>query len=233
MDVYLVPVGANRHELYCEVPDETDDQDADAPADAEEKPGFFRRMRLRFREMLAEAERERRQARTVAPEGGWLLRVKARTMRWVAESIAEQRLLWHLRRQTEACLYYPDDVDEASAMAALKSQLGRDYEKHRYWLVIDAVIFAVSGLLALVPGPNVLAYYFAFRLVGHYLSMRGARNGLSGVDWKSEKSDALSDLRRVIGLAPDVRDRRVHEVAIRLRLEHLPSFFERTAVPLS
>ncbi len=118
-------------------------------------------------------------------------------------------------------------------MAALKSQLGRDYEKHRFWLVIDALIFAASGLLALVPGPNILAYYFAFRLVGHYLSMRGARNGLSGVDWKSEKSDALSDLRRVIGLAPDVRDRRVHEVAIRLRLEHLPSFFERTAVPLS
>ena len=40
------------------------------------------------------------------------------------------------------------------------------------------VLLIVSGVLALVPGPNVLAYYFAFRVVGHWLSMRGARQGL-------------------------------------------------------
>ena len=64
--------------------------------------------------MLAEAERERREGRAAGPaEGaqGWMARTKARTMRWVAESIAEQRLLWHLRGQTDACLFYPDDVD--------------------------------------------------------------------------------------------------------------------------
>ena len=33
----------------------------------------------------------------------------------------------------------------------------------------------MSGLLFLVPGPNVIAYYFAFRMVGHYFSLRGAR----------------------------------------------------------
>src|SRR5262245_61896184 len=196
MDVYLVPVGAYRHELYCEVPDEPEDQDADAAGDADAKPGYFRRLRLRFREMLAEAERDRRQARSPAIEGGWLVRIKMRTMRWVAESIAEQRLLWHLRSQTEACLFYPDDLDEAKAQAALKSQLRSDFEKHRFWLAIDALLFTASGLLALVPGPNFLAYYFAFRLVGHYLSMRGAQNGLQSVQWRSEKSEALSDLRR-------------------------------------
>jgi hypothetical protein len=63
--------------------------------------------------------------------------------------------------------------------------------------------------------------------------MRGARNGLQGVHWRAEKSEALSELRRAIDLAPDARERRVHEVATRLRLEHLPSFFERTAVPMS
>ena len=57
----------------------------------------------------------------------------------------------------------------------------RDFEKHRFWLTIDALGFIASGLLFLVPGPNAVAYYFAFRLVGHYLSMRGARQGLSVV----------------------------------------------------
>jgi hypothetical protein len=156
-----------------------------------------------------------------------------RLMRWVAESIAEQRLLWHLRGQTEACLYYPDDLDEARGAAELRSQLRRDFDKHRFWLTIDALLFIASGLFALVPGPNVLAYYFAFRVVGHYFSLRGARQGLNAVVWRYEKSAPLAELRRAIELAPDVRERHVHEVAHRLRLEHLASFFERTAIPLS
>jgi hypothetical protein len=227
MDVYLVPVGVDRYELYCEVPDEPDGDEAEGN---EPPRGVFRRLRARFSEMLAEAERERRQARPAAVQGGWLSRIKARTMRWVAESIAEQRLLWHLRRQTEACLFYPDDLEESKAITILRSQLGRDFDKHRFWLTIDALGFVASGLLMLVPGPNILAYYFAFRLVGHYLSLRGARQGLSGVQWRAEKSAPLSELRHAIDLEPHVRERHVHDVASRLRLEHLASFFERTAI---
>ena len=54
MDVYLVPVGRERYELYCEVPDEPE-----PPAD-EAASGFVHRMKVRFAAMLVEAERERR-----------------------------------------------------------------------------------------------------------------------------------------------------------------------------
>jgi hypothetical protein len=228
MDVYLVPVGPDRHEPYCEVPDDTPDEGQNQ----ESAKGIFRRLRARFSEMLAEAERERRQARP-APQGGWLTRIKARLMRWVAESIAEQRLLWHLRRESEVRLVYPDDLEEEQAIKVLRAQLSSDFEKHRFWLAIDALLFVASGLLVLVPGPNVLAYYFAFRLVGHYFSLRGARHGLTGVVWRPEKSALLSELRRAISLAPEIRERRVDEVAHGLQLEHLASFFKRTAVPMS
>jgi hypothetical protein len=235
MDVYLVPVGAERYELYCEVPDHAEAEQLDGPeAEEQRRAGFIRRMRRRFREMLAEAERERRHAGTVSEEGrehGWLSRVRTRTLRWVAESIAEQRLLWHLRRETETCLFYPDDMEEAQPLAILRAQLGRDFDKHRFWLVIDALGFVGSGLLMLIPGPNLIAYYFAFRLVGHYLSLRGARQGLSVIEWRLQKSAPLSELRRAVALEPEVRGRRVREVAARLRLEHLASFFERTAIP--
>lgn len=224
IDVYLVPVGASRYELYCEVPDTPDDVDEGAPK------GLWRRMRARFKEMLAEAERERRHPHQ-SPARSWAGRVKARTMRLVAETIAEQRLLWHLRNETAACLYYPDDVDAEFAESVLRTQLRKDYEKHRFWLIIDALLFILSGALMLVPGPNILAYYFAFRLVGHYFSMRGARCGLSGIAWQTAGSAPLSELRRAISLDPDVRVRRVHEVAAILRLEHLASFFERSAIP--
>ena len=156
MDVYLVPVGPDRHELYCEVTDDPEEAEAGtgAPEPLElesarrgffrrvREPlfGFFRRLRERFSEMLAEAERDRRQARAATVQSGWMAFAKARMMRWVAESIAEQRLLWLLRRQTDACLFYPDDLDEAQAVAVLRAQLTRDFDKHRFWLAIDSVL---------------------------------------------------------------------------------------------
>jgi len=225
MEVFIVPVATERHELYCEVPDEPHEAATEPPE------GFFRRMGHRFREMIADAERERRTGRDDAAARGWASRVKARTLRWVAESIAEQRLLWHLRRQENATLYYPDDMDESRAVAVLRAQLRRDFDKHRFWLVIDSLGFIVSGLLMLVPGPNVLAYYFAFRMVGHFLSLRGARNGLHAITWRSEPSAPLSELRRALELRPEARRHRVRDIADRLRLEHLASFFERTAEP--
>ena len=225
MDVYLVPIGQDRYELYCEVPDEPE------PSPEEEPAGFFRRMKQRFSTMLAEAERERRRSHADEPARGTFGRMKARILRYVAESIAEQRLLWHLRRQTAACLFFPDDLEEHRATTLLRRQLGRDFEKHRFWLIVDSLGFIASGVLFFLPGPNLVAYYFAFRIVGHYLSMRGARQGLDAVQWTAERSSPLAELRRAIDLDADERDRRVQGVADALKLEHLVKFFERMAIP--
>jgi hypothetical protein len=225
MDVYLVPIGQDRYELYCEVPDEPEPEPEDEPA------GFFTRMKQRFRAMLAEAERERRRSHADQPPAGTFGRIKARTLRYVAESIAEQRLLWHLRRQTAACLFFPDDLEVHRAIKLLRRQVGRDFEKHRFWLIVDSLGFIASGVLFFLPGPNLVAYYFAFRIVGHYLSLRGARQGLDVVQWTSEGSAPLAELRRAINLDADERDRSVQGVADALKLEHLVKFFERMAIP--
>lgn len=229
MDVYLVPIGRDRYELYCEVPDEPEEPDTEASS------GFIRRMKDRFTAMLAEAERERRRTRAEreAEKRGLFARAKARMMRWVAEAIAEQRLLWHLRRQSSACLHYPSDVEESAAIALLRRQLGRDFDRHRFWLIIDSLLFLASGLLVLLPGPNIVAYYFAFRMVGHFLSLRGARQGLDAVSWTCHRCVPLTDLRGAIDLRGEARTLRVLDVAAALKLEHLARFFERTAIPSS
>lgn len=225
MDVFLVPVAEDHYELYCEEPDEAE-RTPEAPSS-----GIFRRMAHRFREMLAEAERDRRgDPADDAPPKGLVARIKARTLRWVAESIAEQRLLWQLRRRTDARLLYPHDLREAHALEILRRQLGRDFERHRFWLAIDSVGLIASAVLVLLPGPNLVAYYFAFRIVGHYLSVRGARQGITRLSWRTEASPPLSCLRGIVAVPPDLRAEEVHRVAAALRLEHLASFFQRTAV---
>jgi K+-H+ exchange-related protein len=222
MDVYLVPIGRDRYELYCEVPDEPEETVEETPT------GFITRMKQRLMALLAEAERERRRGHTEETKGIFA-RTKAVILRYVAETIAEQRLLWHLRRQDSARLFFPDDLDEPRASTLLRRQLARDFEKHRFWLIVDSLGFVASGALVLLPGPNIVAYYFAFRMAGHYLSLRGARQGLDTVTWAAEESPPLAELRCAIDLDGDERERRVHDVAAALKLEHLVKFFERTA----
>ena len=227
MDVFLVPVAADRYELYCEEPDDPEDD-----ADAAEPPGFFRRTWHRIRQQLAEAERERdREPHHADAPAGFLARMKARTLRWAAEWIAEQRLLWQLRGKDAACLVHPDDVPEPQARELLKRSLQRDWERHRFWLVIDSIGLIGSAALVLVPGPNVLGYYFLVRTVGHYLSLRGARQGLTCVTWSVRASDQLTALRGLANEPCDDRDDRVRAIADHLGLERFARFFQRSATP--
>jgi hypothetical protein len=228
MDVFLIPVGIDRYELYCEMPD-----DDPTPHAAGTQRSFFKNLIHRFREAVAEAERERHAGSAYAhrPPSSFYQRIKRRFLCRVAETIAEQRLLWHLRRQTIAKLIHPDDLSGSAATEQLRASLRADFEKHRRWLIIDGVLLILSGALILVPGPNVIGYYLAFRVVGHYLSYRGATQGLQVVDWNVCPSAVLTELRPAIAMEPEQRAARVSDVAARLRLERLAHFFQRTVVP--
>jgi K+-H+ exchange-related protein len=226
MEVFLIPVGTDRYELYCEVPDEDP-----SGATPDHDRGFFRGLVRKFRDTLNRIERDRRHHDGDDEAHGWFERLKRRGLRIVAESIAEQRLLWHLRRQQAAVAVHPDDVVADAAIGVVRSALQADFEKHRRWLVIDGVLVALSALLILVPGPNVVGYYFAFRLVGHYFSVRGARQGLDCVSWTARPSDALSDLRPLVPLDCNERRAKVEAISSRLELSDLRRFFDRVAVP--
>ena len=70
---------------------------------------------------------------------------------------------------------------------------------------------AVTAVLVLLPGPNLIGYYFVFRVVGHFLSWRGARQALDRIDVAPERgADALSELG---GLAHLPREERADRVA--------------------
>jgi len=229
MEVFLIPVEADRYELYCEVPD-LDEADLNT-----ESRGFVRGLLRRFRSALAEAERERHHPPPPPGEGdappSLYERGRRRVMCRMAEAIAEQRLLWHMRGQTEAVAVHPEDLPDARALEIVRASMQSDFEKHRFWMLVDAVAFIASAVLVVLPGPNVVGYYFGFRLVGHYLSMCGARQALSVVTWHARPSALLTELRGAIGLEPDEREARVHDIAAQLQLERLARFFLRTAAP--
>jgi hypothetical protein len=221
--VYLLPLGDSAYVPYCEPADH--EAHADAPPS-----GLIGRLMERFRRVLVAADQARLRHEDPQPPHGWLGRGKNWALRWIADRVAEQRLLWQLRHHAAAVLVHPEDLEAASGLRLLREELQRDGDRHLRWLVVNAVLLILSGALMIVPGPNLLAYYFAFRVVGHFFSRRGARQGLRHVDWTTDASAALRDLRTAVALDPGTRRSRVHAIASLLELPHLASFVERVAL---
>jgi hypothetical protein len=190
------------------------------------------RLRHKFTLMLRAAEeRQHRHGPDPDPHTkGVFGRMQDRIMAWVAERVAEQRLLWNLRGKTEVLAMHPDDLTFDQVQTLVHRMLQRDYDRHKVWLVVDTLLFVASGVFFFVPGPNLVAYYFGFRVFGHWLSMRGASQGLHVVAWSGKPCPPLTDLRRVAAMAPGEREHEVHAIAERLRLHRFPTFFERVAL---
>jgi hypothetical protein len=221
--VYLVPVGKGLFELYSETPD---DPPPDARASA--TAGFWRRWLLRFHQRWHDAVRLATRAESA---DGRFARIRDWTVRKAAESIAEQRTLWSLRQVTSVSLVHPSDLSEAAVTAARDRLLEHARRHHGRWLMVDAVLFIASGVFVLIPGPNILAYYFAFRVVGHYLSWRGARQAIDATAWRLTPEPALAELGGLAHVARAARAARVAAIAAELNLPRLAAFFDRTAVP--
>ena len=104
-----------------------DDDDADVAPATRRGAGVVARQMQRFRAMLAEAEAgaPARASAAKPAQGSGLWRA---IMRRIAETIAEQRLLWHLRHQTVAQLCHPDDHGRG---AARSTKSGRFHARRR------------------------------------------------------------------------------------------------------
>ena len=221
LDVYLVPIARDRYECYYEA------EEIEEPIDPGER-GFFARMRHRFNQQLKEAEEARHQKAIEEPKT-FFGRMHKRTLRWIAERIAEQRLLWHLRTAHGATLHVSADLLPQDAEWLMREAMKRDADFHRNRLIPHTLLLILSAAVAVVPGPNVLGYLFTFTVVGHFLAWRGAVNALNRVQWTVTSNPALTDLRHAFSLDADRRHRLIKEVAKRLHMPKMALFVERMA----
>jgi hypothetical protein len=224
VNVYFIPLGPGRFEPYYEQEDEPE-----SPQEVAAR-GFFARMSARFSQMVRDAE-EQRHARTHEGPTSFLGRVQRKVMAFVAERVAEQRLLWRLRSVEEAVLHVPLELDSAEGLRIFRLGLQKDAEHHLRRLALHLLGLLVSAPLVFVPGPNVLGYLFTFTVVGHFLAYRGAKQGLNGVRWAVAPSETLSEIGRAVSCPPPERFQRIHEAAEHLRLPRLARFVERMCAP--
>jgi hypothetical protein len=220
--VYLVPLGCGRFDLYAEPA-----PDAGSDTNADERAGFWQRQARRFHQGWRDASHAAYAAR--GADRGVLARTRDWLVRRIADSIAEQQTLWSLRDRTAASFVYPADLSETAAAGVRDRVLAEARRRHRFWLLINLAAAALTLALVLLPGPNLVGYYFAFRVIGHFLSWRGARQALRRLSWRPRAEPKLTELGRLAGRPCDERAAQVSEIAAQLGLPRLHRFFDRAA----
>ena len=142
MDVYFIP--ARRADASSPT-SSTDDDAEQSRAEGGAARGFFARMRARFAEMIKEAEEARHEKTHEAPTT-FLGRLQRKLMGWVAERVAEQRLLWQLAQADEASCTCPTICDPNEALRLVHAHgLQKDADRHLRLLALHALALIASA----------------------------------------------------------------------------------------
>ncbi len=104
-------------------------------------------------------------AATDAPARRALLHAR-RAYEWVSEHRRRRELLLKSLGEIERVrIHYPSAMSEAQARSAYDGLIQASIEKHRKWMIANAAAVPVSVPLSLIPGPNLLLGYLAWRSV--------------------------------------------------------------------
>lgn len=85
----------------------------------------------------------------------------------------DEAMLARLRSVRRINLHHPAARSEVDVRAHWQTYLTRQRRRHLFWLGFNAVIAPISVILAILPGPNLIGYWFAYRAVHHTIVVWG------------------------------------------------------------
>jgi hypothetical protein len=164
--VFLLRLGSERSVFYHE-----DDADQGGPSDRADQRGL--------RGLLERAyQRVRWSLRH--PSGSLTKRLK-RAWDWLQRRVhPDEPLLAALRSAPAIHIYHGSSFSSNEARALWCRYLRSRMRRHLLWLVFDGILAPLTVLLAPLPGPNLIGYWFAYRAVHQFLILIGIRRATSG-----------------------------------------------------
>lgn len=163
MKIFLLKIDDRRHTFYSEGPEEVSDRSEEgAPR------GWVERKGRQWRDWLEHSD-----SRTAR----WARRVRGFLERFVGR---DEPLLRGLRKTESVMIHHPESWTRDQAREAWVAYIQKRRRHHGLWLALDALMGVPSILLAALPGPNVVGYWFAYRVACHALALLGIRKVLGG-----------------------------------------------------
>jgi hypothetical protein len=206
--VFLLPIDPDRPVFYSE----HEDEEATAPTFRPGLIGRVERTAFRVRSSLRH------------PKGGFVRKTK-QIWGWLQRRMhPDEPMLASLRTARTVEVYHPEWLTGDAARDLWSAYLRRRRLRHLLWLLFDALLAPLAVVLTPLPGPNVIGYWFAYRVVRHILILIGIRRALRGT--------VETDFRPAAGLdaAAGPEDAEwLSRTATRYELTHLHDFVARIA----
>jgi hypothetical protein len=122
----------------------------------------------------------------------WTRRVWDRLHAWCKP---DEPLLTKLATADSIVIRHPASLPEKKVRAVWRRYLAMRAGSHGFWLVVDGALAPITGLvLWLLPGPNVIFFWFAYRAFNHYTivqAVRRARRSPPPIAFEFQADEAL------------------------------------------
>ena len=113
----------------------------------------------------------------------------------------DETLYARLRTARAIDLNHPAAMETPAVDAAWTAFLSRGRRRHWPWLVVNALVAPLTIVLAPLPGPNLIGYWFVYRAIHHLFILHGLRRVRAGqVDVRFH---AVAELDRPLGSRRD------------------------------
>jgi len=154
-------------------------------------------------EFQAEPSQSRRPGRT--PHSGkpdkkskFIKLVKSGYQAATAKRERSEKLLKEMTELSQITVHYPANLSEDNAREIYDNLIQSQIKKHKRWLIVDGALLPVSAILSLVPGPNLLLAYLAWRTLVHYKTKKGGERAISDLEISFLKEPQLERLFEIM-----------------------------------
>lgn len=165
MKIYLLSLDSGHCVFYSEGPEAVIELEAAIPRRGIR--GWVERKYKSLQVILTESEK------------GVGLRMR-RIWEWLQKRISpDEPILRSLRGVRAIGLYHPLTFEQEETVRLWNRYLKERQGRHMFWFIANTVVSPLTLLLAPLPGPNLIGYWFVYRAVCHLLARLGARHARS------------------------------------------------------
>jgi hypothetical protein len=209
LEVFLFRIDKSHSIFYSEGPEITAESEMDVVGGA--TVGWAERKYRNLQKILTESQ------------SGIGLRVR-RVWEWLQRRTeADELLLRALRGAKHVRLNYPPSLRQHEAEEIWSKYLDARNRKHKLWLVSNGLVIPVTLLLAPIPGPNIIGYWFLYRAFCHVFALMGLRRARD-----KEIETVFQPVESLNGFWADVDDKRLNALEEEFGLSELDEFLRKS-----
>ena len=95
-------------------------------------------------------------------------------------------------------VYYPANLSLDKVREIYNGIIQVQIKKHKRWFIVDGALLPISAIFSIVPGPNLLLAYLAWRTLAHYKTKKGGERAVSDLEIGFVKNSELEKLFKIV-----------------------------------